>query len=368
MSTELFLTNNLALPLIAPAQAQKHVTHNEALQVLDRLVQLTVESRTAAAPPALVEVGRSWLVGPAPEGAWTGREGNVATFEGGDAWSFAPPREGWRAYVRDERGLCVFDGEAWSPLTGAGGSVDRLGINTSADEVNRLSVAAQATLLTHEGNGHRLKVNRAGPAETASLLFQTDYSGGAEIGLAGEPALSVKVSEDGANWRTALRIDLASGSVDMPFTEIPTEGGRWFATKTDAFTTNSPTPVAIPGMALTVTPKQAPCRMRISGHAAVGADFWYTAPQLSLWRDGTKVWPEMGYAEHQLLADTISNSAYVSYVQPIGFVDEITSGEAITYELRLASRADGFSAHVNRRHLDSSPRGDSLFVVEEWPA
>ena len=44
-------TPRLALPAIEAAQAQKHVTHNEALALLDCLVQLTVESRTLAAPP-----------------------------------------------------------------------------------------------------------------------------------------------------------------------------------------------------------------------------------------------------------------------------------------------------------------------------
>ena len=39
-------TPRLALPVIEAAQAQKHVTHNEALVLLDALVQLTIESRT----------------------------------------------------------------------------------------------------------------------------------------------------------------------------------------------------------------------------------------------------------------------------------------------------------------------------------
>jgi hypothetical protein len=30
----------LSLPLIQPSQAQKHVTHNEALRILDAVVQL----------------------------------------------------------------------------------------------------------------------------------------------------------------------------------------------------------------------------------------------------------------------------------------------------------------------------------------
>ena len=35
-------TTNLLLPYILAAQAQKHVTHNEALRLLDGLVQLSV--------------------------------------------------------------------------------------------------------------------------------------------------------------------------------------------------------------------------------------------------------------------------------------------------------------------------------------
>lgn len=34
----------LALPIMMPAQAQKHVTHNEALEKLDLVVQLAVAS------------------------------------------------------------------------------------------------------------------------------------------------------------------------------------------------------------------------------------------------------------------------------------------------------------------------------------
>ena len=45
-------TTNLGLPLIDAAQAQKHVTHNEALRRLDELVHLSVAQRNALAPPA----------------------------------------------------------------------------------------------------------------------------------------------------------------------------------------------------------------------------------------------------------------------------------------------------------------------------
>ena len=48
---------NLALPYLLPAQAQKHVTHNEALQRLDAVTQLVVEAFGATTPPGSPGVG-----------------------------------------------------------------------------------------------------------------------------------------------------------------------------------------------------------------------------------------------------------------------------------------------------------------------
>ena len=44
------MTTLLSLPYIAAAQAQKHVTHNEALRMLDAIIQLSVKSATNRSP------------------------------------------------------------------------------------------------------------------------------------------------------------------------------------------------------------------------------------------------------------------------------------------------------------------------------
>ena len=44
-------TPNLVLSYIAGSQAQMHVTHNEAIRLLDGMVQLSVLSRMVATPP-----------------------------------------------------------------------------------------------------------------------------------------------------------------------------------------------------------------------------------------------------------------------------------------------------------------------------
>lgn len=109
-------TANLALPYLAAAQAQKHVTHNEALRRLDAFVQLVLESVTQAAPPPSPEEGARWFVPAGATGAFAGQEGTIAAYEAG-AFDFLEVGEGFLAFIKDERRLAVFDGTAFvSPL------------------------------------------------------------------------------------------------------------------------------------------------------------------------------------------------------------------------------------------------------------
>ena len=104
-----YATAHLALPFIMAAQAQKHVTHNEALRILDGLVQLSVLDRDLAAPPASPADGDRYIVGSGATGDWAGWDLNVALWTDG-AWLRLPPRTGWRAWVEDEGLLLVYDG------------------------------------------------------------------------------------------------------------------------------------------------------------------------------------------------------------------------------------------------------------------
>lgn len=205
-------TPHLDLPFILPSQAQKHVTHNEALRVLDAVVQLSVASRTEAAPAGDISEGVRYIV-PAGAGApWTGQDGRVALAQDG-GWTFLTPREGWLAWVRDDGELVVHDGAAWTNVTSGGTDADMLGLNATA---NRLAVSSPASLFSHEGNSHRLTVNKAAAADTASLLFQTGFSGRAEMGTAGTDNFHIKLSQDGTTWKEAVVIDAADGAPALP--------------------------------------------------------------------------------------------------------------------------------------------------------
>ncbi len=203
----------LNLPLIQPSQAQKHVTHNEALVQLDALVQLSVESCSRDVPPPDPLPGARYAVGPSASALWAGHANALAVWDGA-AWRYYVPRVGWQAWIAHEALMAVFDGTGWVDLSGGGQNLTGIGINRSYDATNPLAVSGAATLLTHAGAGHQLKINKAASGNTASLLYQSGWSGRAEMGLAGNDDFSVKVSPDGTGFVEAMRLDRATGRTD----------------------------------------------------------------------------------------------------------------------------------------------------------
>ena len=197
------ITANLGLPLLLAGQAQKHVTHNEALALVDLLVQGVVQDIHRTSPPATPLEGQCHVVAAAPTGLWAGQAGRIAGFVNG-GWLFVAPRSGWRFSLPNGEALRFVAG-AWQVLTAQPLQVGALGINATADATNGLALSAPASLLSHNGAGHQLKINKAAAAETASLLFQSDWSGRAEMGLMGQDDFAIKLSADGSSFIDALR-------------------------------------------------------------------------------------------------------------------------------------------------------------------
>lgn len=203
-------TTNLVLPYLEAAQAQKHVTHNEALTKLDAIVMLMVLDRDLTAPPGSPSDGDRYIVGASATGAWSGYDGKIAAYQDG-AWSFYTAKEGWLCYIADEDILIVYDGSAWAGASAQ--NIAMLGINTTADATNKLAVASSAALFTNVGNGIQVKLNKAATGDTASFLYQTNWSGRAEIGLCGNDDFEFKGSADGSTWYTGLTLVGAAKSV-----------------------------------------------------------------------------------------------------------------------------------------------------------
>jgi hypothetical protein len=236
----------IGLPLLEASQAQKHVTHNEALLLLDALVHLAVISRALATPPTLPADGDRYLVAASAAGDWLGHSGHLAFREAG-AWRFAVPKTGWRLWVAAESLFLLFNGAVWLDLRDIDElqNMTLLGVNTTADAANKLAVSSANILFSHAGADARLKLNKNAVGDTASMLFQTGFSGRAEFGLAGDDDFHVKVSADGAAWNEAFVINRTSAVITIKNTLVlnpqsadpasPADGQLWYNSTTSTF-------------------------------------------------------------------------------------------------------------------------------------
>src|ERR1700744_73706 len=142
-------TPRAGAPLLAASQAQKSVTHNEALYQFDALLCARFLDRDLSTPPASPTDGDAYLIKATGTGAWTGQDGNIAYCADG-AWRFYAPFAGLVAYVTDENDLIVFNGSAWVDYGTliALENVPMLGVNTTANSTNKLAVQSNAALFT----------------------------------------------------------------------------------------------------------------------------------------------------------------------------------------------------------------------------
>ncbi|MGB8818546.1 MAG: DUF2793 domain-containing protein [Rhizobiaceae bacterium] len=217
-------TGRFELPLLMPSQAQKHVTHNEALTLIDALLHPAIKTFGDSAPPPSFQIDDAFYVGPSATGDWFGQSGKIAVFTD-MGWRFANVRDGMLAHDLGADAHVKFTGASWEPLGSGGGAapttLPQLGINTGADLTNKLSVRSNAALLSalftaDGGNGDmRLTLNKETAGDTGSLVFQSGWSGRAEFGLAGDDNFHVKVSPDGSVWSEAITVNGTSGQVTL---------------------------------------------------------------------------------------------------------------------------------------------------------
>lgn len=214
---------NLALPYLVAQQAQKEITHNDALNMLDALAQISVKDRTLTTPPGSPAEGDCYIVPVSATGAWSGQTGNIACYYSG--WIFKTPEEGWLAYVRNEDAVYAYDGSSWAaykvmvPLGSASapalfvtgdtntglfsGGADQLGIATNGAQrlnadANGNVVINTAALATSATNGF-LYIPTCAGTPTGS---PTSYSGRAPLVL--DTANNRLYLHNGSAWKYAV--------------------------------------------------------------------------------------------------------------------------------------------------------------------
>lgn len=197
----------LRIPYIAAAQAQKHVTHNEAMTLLDTLVQLSVLDKDLTAPPVSPTEGDCYIVagaGGTATGAWVGWEQRVARYLDGEWRSYLPGEgagAGWLAWVLDEDAMYRFDGAAWA-LAGLEGPAGPEG----APGADGQSFQPDAVVPLISG-----RTAYDDEAAAFSVLIESDS------GNDGKPTLYFKLTAGSADWSDGITwLPQAEGGGGVP--------------------------------------------------------------------------------------------------------------------------------------------------------
>lgn len=172
-------TYQFKLPFIEAAQAQKHVTVNEALARMDALAQLRVQSRVVDVPAATVD-GQTYIVSAGATGVWAGQDHRIALFLNG-GWEFVDALDGWSAWVIDEAAELRFQAGVWD-FTVAPGDPNKASADTVNLEFDHL-LTAGATNQTSVVIPHHSSV----VGVTARVIEEIAFSGATtfRLGVAG---------------------------------------------------------------------------------------------------------------------------------------------------------------------------------------
>ncbi len=116
------------LPYLVVGQAQKEITHNQALVRIDALLHPLIEAELSAPPGALTEsqAGKCWLVGSGATAEWVSKQKHIACWDG-SGWQFITPMDSMRLFNKAIGSEMAFKYGAWvsnTPILNAsGGSI-----------------------------------------------------------------------------------------------------------------------------------------------------------------------------------------------------------------------------------------------------
>lgn len=110
---ESHLSDRFALPFLASGQAQKEITHNEALMMIDMLLHIRVEEMGRNIPPDTPIAGQCWIIAAGGAGIWEGLENGLACYTSG-GWRFIVPQPGMQISSKDDGRFWIYDGNVWA--------------------------------------------------------------------------------------------------------------------------------------------------------------------------------------------------------------------------------------------------------------
>ncbi|MGL6339822.1 MAG: DUF2793 domain-containing protein [Waterburya sp.] len=181
---------------IAASQNNKYLTHNEALRHIEALSIGAVEG-TLSTPPTSATVGKTWIVGFFPTGAWATHQTKIAQ-KTDTGWKFYPVFEGLVVSNKSTKNFSYFNGVIWEEIANGG----NLSISDGTNTVNAVDlITINGSSIVDQGNGDVLLTL---PASLSVSNGTTTVS-----------------SVDLINFTGATLTDNANGDITVGFTSSP---------------------------------------------------------------------------------------------------------------------------------------------------
>ena len=131
-------TTNLKMPLLVSNQSQKEIIHNEALIIIDNILQNGVIDKDLTTPPSNPNSNDIYIVGASATGAWSGKDNQLAFYDNG--WRFIEPREGFTFWINDEDKLYTYNGSKWIATIQVGANIENNNSTTpTTSSITKLS-------------------------------------------------------------------------------------------------------------------------------------------------------------------------------------------------------------------------------------
>jgi hypothetical protein len=203
-------TPRLKLPLMDAAQAQKHVTHNEALLQLDLLTGvIPVVSRSLSAPPAALD-GAVYILAGTGTGAWTGFSANDLALRIDGRWRRVIPSVGMVAAVVGEGGAQIhWTGSIWAALGGSRGLASKA-VSTSR---------TNTTVLANDPDLQFQMAANTNYAITLKLYFSAPAAPGFKYAMTG-PASAIRVQAEQRLRAPGATAETVGGGLIYPASTI----------------------------------------------------------------------------------------------------------------------------------------------------
>lgn len=197
-------TNNLGITLVEQSQSQKEVTVNDAVKLIDAILNTGVIDKDLTTPPGSPATGDVYIPATGATGAWAGKDNQIAWYDA--SWRFLVPKEGLTLWVKDEDKLYSYSGTAWVSTIEALSTPQfaRIGLGTAPHATHIINLFGPSALINGSA-GFFLQMNKANAAQNLEFIFQQGFVTYAELGLLGDNELTLKTS-DGTNFYIAWKI------------------------------------------------------------------------------------------------------------------------------------------------------------------